>query len=321
MDMKMKKNLALSLILGTTLSFSAQAGVMAKGAQSVTVDYSRTNANKLWKGTSSDAYMYDANNSANAEIGETTFQTYAVNYSRGLGFGLQMDFRLGYATSIIEDGSHPGAGTNNNGPGPKDIRQKDINEVSLKLTYNVLSGANHSTNVYFQYKHPGASDTPTNPTFLALNDYSSHMVFGVTETYSLNKLSFVLDLNYAMRSTADKLEAFDLPGDQINLKLDLPYQFSDRVTAGTGLAYRHTTSGPDIGGTNWTAVNTANSVGEASATPAFFAIRERFVGYSMFATYYMPKYDSYVGVSRFRKLQGRNTDQSRTWAVFYGINL
>ena len=315
----MKKNLALSLILGTTLSFSANAGVMAQGAQSVSVDYSRTNANKLWKGTSSDAYMTAAE--SNLGIGETTYQTYAVNYSRGLGFGLQLDFRLGYATSIIEDGSHPGAGTNNNGPGPKDFRQKDINEVSLKLTYNLLAGANHSTNVYFQYRHPGASDTPTNPTFLALNDFSTHMVFGLTEAYSLGKLSFVLDANYTKRSTADKLEAFELPGDQINLKLDLPYRFSNRVTAGTGLVYRHTTSGPDIGGQPaWDAVNTASSVGEPATTPAFYAVRERFVGYSMFGTYYLPKTDSYVGLSRFRKLQGRNTDQSRTWALFYGIN-
>ena len=253
--------------------------------------------------------------SCDTGIGKTTYKTYSLNYGRGFAWGLQADFRLSYGTSIIEHGTHPNALV-----GPVDSKQSKISEVSLKLTKNLISTSAHSTNVYFQYKSPGGNSEVANPTFLAVNDFSTHMVLGVTESLSLiENWRWILDVNYTKRSRADLLDSFELPADQINVTLDLPYQLSERVSAGVGMVMRHTTSGPDIGGSDWGGGKPLFTA--AGGIPPFYAIKEQFVGYSMSGSYYFPKSDTWIGASRFTKLSGRNTDQSSTWALFYGLNL
>ena len=313
----MKNKIVSTLVLGTALSLTANAAVMDKGVQTLTFDYSRTSANSIWKGDNKINY-FCANTGSGADcgngIGQTTYTTYSLGHGIGLGWGLQLDTRVTYTVSVMDYGSHPAQAV-----GPVDAPQKDISEVSLRLTKNLISKEKHGTDVYLQYKHPGGNDEPQNPTFLAVNDYSSHLTLGVTETLNLVKnWTWIFDASYTKRSTADKLKAFDLPADQLNFRLDLPYQFSDRISAGAGLTYLHTTGGPDIGGSDWGAGNVLFS---AAGHPPFYAVRERFVGYSMFGSYYIPKADAWVGLSRFRKLSGRNTDISRTWAVFLGMYL
>ncbi|MBT7608837.1 MAG: hypothetical protein HN576_03720 [Bacteriovoracaceae bacterium] len=303
------------LLAGLFLSTGLYANVLDNGSQVLSIDYSQTNAQSLWKGSSTENYFCNntgSGASCDTGIGKTTYSTYSLNYGRGLGLGLQADFRLTYATSIIEHGSHP-----NPTVGGVDTKQSKISEISLKMTKNLISKSSHSTNVYFQYKSPGANSEVANPTFLSVNDFSTHMTLGLTETLSLfENWRWIFDVNYTKRSRADLLESFELPADQINVTLDLPYQLSERISAGMGLVMRHTTNGPDIGGSDWGTINAA-----AGGIPAFYAIKEQFVGYSMSGSYYFPKSNTWVGASRFTKLTGRNTDQSTTWALFYGLNL
>jgi hypothetical protein len=304
-----------ALVLALVVSTSVHANVLDDGAQTVFVDYSQTSAHSLWKGNSDENYFCNNSGtgaSCDTGIAKTTYKTYSLNYGRGFAWGLQADFRLSYATSIIEHGTHPALLV-----GPVDSKQSEISEVSLKLTKNLISTSAHSTNVYFQYKSPGGNSEVANPTFLAVNDFSTHMVLGVTESLSLIKnWRWVLDVNYTKRSRADLLDSFELPADQINVALDLPYQLSERVNVGVGMVMRHTTSGPDIGGSDWGTINAA-----AGGIPAFYAIKEQFIGYSMSGSYYFPKSNTWIGASRFTKLSGRNTDQSSTWALFYGLNI
>lgn len=283
----MIKNLLISFLLGATFSLSTNASVMKDGEQFLALDYSMTSADKLWVGNGNDR-SYNG--------GETTYINYGLSYGRGFGSGLQLDLRLGYATSEMSGG--------NFGLAADGDKEKDLNEVSLKLTYNLITNSGHSTNIFFKYQHPGANTEPTGTKFIALNDFTTQYIFGFEEEVYFNRLVLKFDVNYALRSSLDAAGQDGLPGNQLNASLTSNYSFTNRIIAGAGFVYRSTEDGLTLPLTN----------------DKFYAAKEKFFGYSLAGTYSFPESQSFVGLTRFSKTSGRNTDQSTTWSAFYGFS-
>ena len=291
-----KMIIASALIASSSISV---ASVLGDGQQVFSADVSYTSADKLWMGNESDLDFGGA---------KTAYYNYAVEYKRGIKWGLQLDGRLGYTVSRINDGAFSDA-TESNG-------NDSISEISLKVTKNLHKNSVHDLDIYFKYRHPGSDSDPTAPAFLAVNDFSSHMVLGLADTFTITN-SFLLnvDLSYIKRSHADSLDAFELPADQIDFKLNAPIYINEKLMIFPGVAFRHTMSGPGLSTSGF------NSISAQAGVPAFFAARERFFGYLLGASYYMPNLNSGLGFSVFKKASGQNTDQSTTMSVSWGVYL
>ena len=299
------KNLAGLFGLLMVASPMAWGKTIPSGNAFVSTDFSYTSARDLWKGNGQEAIFSD-NNADTRVRGKTTSYNYGLSASFGIPFGMQLDFRTQYTTTRMNNATHPNAAN-----GAMGASVRGISEASLILKKHVYANSWLDQDFYIGYRHPGET-TPQSPTFIAITDFSNHYILGSETGFHFSKQwSFVNDIRYIMRSEADKLATMELPSDQMEWSGRLSWQYDSKLTLSSSAIWRHTFSGPDISTADFvTAVGLAGH-------PPFYAARERFLGYAMGGNYRVGS-RSYLGVSRFKKVWGRNTDRSRTWSVFYG---
>jgi len=302
--MKLKIGIKIIALVSASIGLqTANAGSLASGVQMISSDLSITKANSLWKGDSNVYTFADAQATAlpagGTATANTTYYNVGVQYTRGLANASQLEFRVDYATSGMENGNH---GATESGD-----KVSQLAGVELKYTKDfskILSG-------YVGIKHPTNSD-PDEKTFIAVNDYSTHYFLGLKGSMDISQNWYQYwDIKYISRSRQSDIVVQELPADQGEIKLDFLYTAGEKLSLGAGLLGHHTFHGLDIGRGDW-----GTAVGEAGHPP-FYAVRDSFAAHTFYVNYYYSK-NAWYGLSHFEKFYGRNTDISRTITFFAG---
>jgi hypothetical protein len=280
----------------------------------ITTDVSYTSARELWKGNSEEVTFQDAEGDVHTSTAGNPLEAKTKFYNFGLTigyqklpFGLTTELRLDYTVSKIRNATHP-----NPANGMEDSGLSRLSGAELKLSKNIINN-NFSFGTYFSFRHP-IDSKPTAPSFIALNDFSTHLSFGLNSSYKLTPSTYLYyDVKYTKRSLDSKYDSFDLLSNKINMKIDLLYLYDQKISFGGGLVWNHTFSGPDISTSEFGSATTAIK------HPVFYLARERFLADNFYLNYYY-SHSSWYGVSRLQKIWGRNTDRSTTTTVYYGFS-
>ena len=245
--MLMKKTDHIILGLIFFLVSPLYAATLAKNQLLLSTDISYTSARSLWKGDGDKITFQDNDSNATHNDrslldGATSYLNFGLQASYGTPlWGIQADLRLDYTMSKMRHATHP---TEANGAENAEVN--GLSNIEVKLSKKVLSWQRGSLVGYLGYRNPVDSD-PKSPSFLAINDFSTHYNFGAKVSQHLyKKLSSYTDFSYTVRTRADKLKTEKLPANQHTLKLDFLYAHDDKLSLGTGLVWRHTYKGPDI---------------------------------------------------------------------------
>ena len=302
-----------SLIVVAVMLFLTHPAVatLQENQMMISTDLSYTTARELWKGKDDEISYQDAEGDTHPDgtvkDGKTQFTNLGLEFSYGTPvWGIQSDLRIDYTSSRMRGATHPNAKN-----GKEDDGVDQLSGIAVKFLKDMFSSDSLTLTPYIGYKHP-VEDEPEVPTFIAVNDFSHHYNLGLKTAFSLTPHFYTFfDAKYTMRSKDSKLKDDQLPADQATGKLDFLYAYDASLSFGGGLVYQHTMAGPDISTPRFGA--NAKEAGH----PPFYAARERFLATVAYFNYYLSP-ESWMGVSQFEKVWGRNTDRSRTFTLFMG---
>ena len=296
-------------ILTLIISVPALSKNIPKGMSLISLDYNYTTARELWYGDNTlHNFCDNAGTKGNCEesnpYGQQRFNSYGLNYSYGFAKDFQLDFRVAYTKSKLKYASHADA--------KQDETVKQISEMALKVGWDAYENNIFLLNIYLAYAHPWNTN-PKHPSFIAVNDFSQHLSAGMFNSVKIvERFSFLSDFRVIFRTAQDWFEEEDLPANQFRWDMNFSYQVSSMFNFGGGISWLHTFKGPDIGSQEW-----KDLIAKGGGIPPFYAARERFFGYNIFASQTIGE-RNWVGISMFQKFWGRNTDRGQTWSVFVG---